>query len=94
VGIRSARAVEARASPYSWVMAGGPIELSPELRSVVEHARQAAEAAGELRPPVAGPLQSTIPVEAREAIVGLLRDGTYAASVARIAADDSDLADQ
>ena len=75
-------------------MAVDPIELSPELGRVVERARQAAEAAGELRPPAPGPLQSTIPVEAREAIVGLLRDGTYAAAVARVAAEDPDLADQ
>jgi hypothetical protein len=61
---------------------------------VVERARRAAEAAGELRPPAAGPLRSTIPAEAREAIIGLLRDGTYAAAVARIGADDPDLADQ
>jgi hypothetical protein len=44
--------------------------------------------------PAAGPLQSTIPVEAREAIIGLLQDGTYGAAVARIAAEDPDLADQ
>jgi hypothetical protein len=75
-------------------MAVDPFELSPELRRVVEQARQAAEAVGELRPPAAGPLRSTIPVEAREAIIGLLPDGTYAAAVARIAAEDPTLADQ
>jgi len=79
---------------YSGVMAVDPIELNPELRSVVERARRAAEEAGELRPPAIGPLRSTIPAEAREAIMGLLRDGTYAAAVARVAAEDADLADE
>lgn len=75
-------------------MAVDPIELSPELGRLVERARRAAEAAGELRPPAAGPLRSTVPVEAQEAIVSLLRDGTYAAAVARIAAEAPDLADE
>ena len=75
-------------------MAVDPIELSPELGRLVERARLAAEAAGELRPPASGPLLSTVPVEAQEAIVSLLRDGTYADAVARIAAEDPDLADK
>lgn len=75
-------------------MAVDPIELSPELREIVARARRAAETAGELRPPGAGPLRSPIPVEARAAIMELLRDGTYAAAVARVAAEDPDLADQ
>jgi hypothetical protein len=75
-------------------MAVDPIEVSPELGRLVERARRAAQAAGELRPPAVGPLRSTVPVEAREAIVSLLRDGTYAAAVGRIAAEDADLADE
>ena len=75
-------------------MAVDPVELSAELRRVVERARQAAAAVGELRPPAAGSLRSTIPVDAREAIVSLLHDGTYGAVVARIAAEDPALADQ
>jgi hypothetical protein len=71
-----------------------PVELNPELRSVVERARRAAEEAGELRPPAIGPLRSAIPADAREAIMGLLRDGTYAAAVARATAEDNDLVDQ
>jgi hypothetical protein len=71
-----------------------PIELNPELREVVARARRAAEIAGELRPPAAGPLRSSIPPEARAAVMEWLRDGSYAAVVARIAADDPDLADQ
>jgi hypothetical protein len=74
-------------------MAVDPIELNPELREVVARARRAAEAAGELRPPGVGPLRSAIPLEARNAIMEWLRDGSYAAAVARVVADDPDLAD-
>ena len=84
----------ARPEPILGVMAVDPIDLSPELREIVERARRAAEEAGELLPPGVGPLRCTIPVEAREAIIELLRDGTYAAAVARIAAEDPDLADE
>jgi hypothetical protein len=71
-----------------------PIEFDPELREVVARARRAAEDAGELRPPGTGPLRSSIPPEARAAVMEWLRDGGYAAAVARIAAEDPDLADQ
>jgi len=75
---------------YSATVAVDGIEISPELRQVVERARQTAEAAGELRPPAVGPIRA----EAREAVIGLLRDGSYAAAVARIAAADPELADR
>lgn len=69
-------------------------DLSPELREVVARARRAAEAAGELRPPGTGPLVSPMPVEARDLVMEWLRDGGYAAAVARIADIDPDLADR
>jgi hypothetical protein len=74
-------------------MAVEPIEPGPQLREAVVRARQAAEAAGELRPPEPGPCRSPLPPEAAEAILELLRDGTYAAAVARVVAEDPELAD-
>jgi hypothetical protein len=75
-------------------MAVDPIDLNPELRELVARARRRAEAAGEMRPPGRGPLQSSVSPEVGEILLELLRDGTYAAAVARIAADDPDMADQ
>lgn len=75
-------------------MAVDPIDLDPELRRLVERARRAAEEAGELRPPGRGPIRSSISAEAQAVIMEWLRDGGYAEAVARIAAEDPDLADQ
>lgn len=75
-------------------MAVDPIDLDPELRRLVERARRAAEEAGELRPPGRGPIRSSISPEAQAVIMEWLRDGGYAEAVARIAAEDPDLADQ
>ena len=75
-------------------MAVDPIDVDPELRELVARARRRAEEAGELRPPARGPLRTSISVEVGAVIMELLRDGTYAAAVARIAAEDPDLADE
>jgi hypothetical protein len=70
-----------------------PVELTPELGEVVARARRRAASAGELqaRP---GPYRSPVPPEAADAVLELLRDGTYAAAVARVVAEDPDLADE
>jgi hypothetical protein len=75
-------------------MAVDPIDLDPELRELVARARRRAEEAGELRPPSHGPIRSSISPEAQAVIMEWLRDGGYAEAVARIAAEDPDLADQ
>jgi hypothetical protein len=41
-----------------------------------------------------GPYRSPVPPEAADAVLELLRDGTYAAAVARVVAEDPDLADE
>jgi len=71
-----------------------PVELTPELGKVVERARRQAAAAGELRPPRPGPYRSPVPPKAADAVLELLRDGTYAAAVARVVSEDPDLADE
>lgn len=71
-----------------------PIDLDPELRELIKRARRAAEEAGELRPPGRGPVPSAISPEAQAVIMEWLRDGGYAEAVARIAAEDPDMADQ
>lgn len=74
-------------------MALDPVELTPELGEVVERARRRATDDGELRPPRPGPYRSPVPSEAADAVHELLRDGTYAAAVANVVADDPELAD-
>lgn len=70
------------------------LRLDPELAAVVERARRRAEEMGELPHKPFPPFESKIPPELAEVILELLRDGTYAEAVARIAADDPELADQ
>jgi hypothetical protein len=68
------------------------LRLDPELAAVVERARQRAAAAGELTPARGLPGPAMRP-EVGEVILELLRDGTYAKAVARIVAEDTELAD-
>ena len=76
-----------------FVMAVTP-RLDPELTAVVEHARRRARAAGELRPSRSGPYVSRLSPEAREIMLAWLRDGGYEEAVARVVADDPELATQ
>jgi hypothetical protein len=70
-----------------------PVDLGPELGEAVARARSAALATGELRAG-RGPYRSPLPPEARDAVLGLLRDGTYDEVVLGIVADEPDLADE
>ena len=70
------------------------LRLDPELAAVVERARRRAEEMGELPRGPFPPFESTIPPDVAEIILELLRDGTYADAVARVAAEDPELADQ
>lgn len=74
-------------------MAIDPVDLGPELGEAVARARSAAVAAGELRTRL-GPYRSPLPPEASDAILGLLRDGTYDEAVRSVVADEPELADE
>lgn len=73
-------------------MAVDPVDLSSELREAIDHARLRVESEvalwrqGRVEP-------DPLPVEVREAIEGLVRDGTYANAVAAVVAEEPDLAD-
>ena len=70
------------------------LRLDEDLAATVERARQLAAATGELLARDAPPFRSPIPPQVGAAVGELLRDGTYADAVARVAAHDPDLADQ
>jgi hypothetical protein len=70
------------------------LEVESDLSDVVERTRQQLHEAGEDRAAVAGVYDPGLAPAASDAILGLLRDGTYHRAAARIAAVDPDLADQ
>jgi hypothetical protein len=78
----------------------GAVALDPlaldddDLAAVVERVRREVAAAGENKAPSPGGYRSPLGIEERDAIMRLLRDGTYARAAARIGDDDPDLADQ
>ncbi|HSS08273.1 MAG TPA: hypothetical protein VLL25_00200 [Acidimicrobiales bacterium] len=63
------------------------------LPEVVLRARRRASLAGELRLSRPHPHRTLVPPEVADAIVALLRDGTYAAAVERVALADPGLRD-
>jgi hypothetical protein len=79
---------------YRWGVATDPLELDDDLGAVVARARRRMVAAGMDKAPVVGVYRSPLGQEERDAILNLLRDGTYRRTVERIAAADPDLADQ
>lgn len=70
------------------------VDLPPELRDAVTRARESASRNGSLRPPRVGPFVSPLTADERRAVAELIEDGTLAAAIAAVAADDPDLADQ
>ena len=58
----------------------------------MQRARERAAQAGELAPP-AGGLELAVPTDVGAVILELLRDGTYAAALARVTAGDPDISD-
>lgn len=70
------------------------LRLDPDLAAAVERARGLAAESGELTPGRGEPFETRIGPEVGEVIGELLRDGTYADAVARVVADDPELADQ
>ncbi len=87
-----------RRSLYSGVGTIVPVatalRLDPDLAAVVERARWRAVELGELPRGSLPPYESKIATEVADVILRMLRDGTYAEAVARIAAEDPELADQ
>lgn len=75
----------------SWMATA--LRLDPELSAVVQRARRRAEELGELPGEPISSLEPRISLEVGEVILELLRDGTYAAAVERIVADDPELTD-
>ncbi len=71
-----------------------PIDVPDDFETVVAQARRAAELAGELGPRAAGPYVSPLAPDERDAILGVLRDGSYGRAVAALTADDPDLPTQ
>ena len=69
------------------------LPLDPDFAAVVERARRRAVEMGEI-PAQAGGFDPTIPPEARAIISEWLRGGGYDAAIARIAAEDPDLASE
>jgi hypothetical protein len=63
------------------------------LDEVVARARRRVAETGELERSRPGRYRSPVPPEVANAVLELLRDGTYAAAVASVVADDPDLGD-
>ena len=79
---------------YRGTVATDPLDLEDDIVAVVARARRRMIAAGKDKAPVVGAYRSPFRAEEREAILELLRDGTYHRAAARVAAADPDLADQ
>ncbi|HUP69969.1 MAG TPA: hypothetical protein VM142_09160 [Acidimicrobiales bacterium] len=70
---------------------GSSVHASTAARS---HTRPEANSARSLRPPRVGPFEAPLTADERRAVAELIEDGTLAAAIAAVAADDPDLADQ
>jgi len=68
-------------------------EANTALREAVARARALADATGELSPKRQEPSRSPLPTEVGDALVALLRNGTYDEVVARVVAEHPELAD-
>jgi hypothetical protein len=68
--------------------------ISPELAAVVARARLAAQAAGELRSIPRGSPGAGLASDARMTLADWLSSGDYDRAVAKIVADDPELASQ
>lgn len=75
-------------------VATNPIAFEDDFDAVVARTRHLVASRGENRVEVREPFQSPLTPEERDAVMSLLRDGTYAAAAARVAVDDPDFADQ
>jgi hypothetical protein len=75
-------------------VATDPLRLEDDFANVVARVRREIVAAGKHKAPKSGRYQSPLGPEEREAILRLLRDGTYHRAAARVGEEDPELADQ
>lgn len=70
------------------------LRLDPELAEIVAAARQRAIESGEIGGPPPGPFVSPFPPAVRKVVADWLRSGGYDEAVARVCAEDPELATQ
>lgn len=75
-------------------MATDPLEFEDDFAAVVDRVRNEIIVAGEHKAPAAGEYVPTFGPEERDAIMRLLRDGTYHRSAARHRGGRPELSDQ
>ena len=78
---------------YRRDVATHPVEFEDDFAALVARTRREMTAAGEHKAPVAGLYEPPFGTDAREAIMALVRDGTYREAARRVAKDDPELAD-
>jgi hypothetical protein len=71
-----------------------PIAFEDDFHAVVARTRKAIASRGENQLNVREEFESPLSPEERDAVMSLLRDGTYAAAAGRVAVEDPDFADQ
>jgi len=79
---------------YRGGVATDPLDLDDSLSAVVDRIRNEVTMAGEDKAPAAGEYVSPFGPEERDAIMRLLRDGTYHRAAARVGEEDPELSDQ
>ena len=79
---------------YRLKVAIDPVEPQDDFTVVVDRVRSEILAAGEDKAPAAGEYVSPFGREQRDAIMRLLRDGTYRRAAVGVGRDDPELSDQ
>ena len=78
---------------YLGAVATHAVEFEDDFAALVARTRRDMIAAGEHRTPEAGVYEPPFGADARQAIMGLVRDGTYRDAAGRVALEDPELAD-
>ncbi len=79
---------------YRGGVATDPLGVGESFSAAVERVRNEVTMAGEDKAPAAGEYVSPFDADEREAIMRLLRDGTYHRAAARVGEEDPELSDQ
>jgi hypothetical protein len=90
----SHRELPSTALAYRGGVATHAVEFEDDFAALVERTRREMIAAGENRAPAAGVYEPPFGADARQAILELVRDGTYRAAADRVTVGDPELADQ